>query len=43
MILTIAMFCRDIYIGDAIVRVNDEMVSDASHEEALDMLQVQTS
>lgn len=30
---------RDIYIGDAIVRINHEVVSQASHQEALELLQ----
>ena len=32
--------CRDIYIGDAIVRINGEVISEASHEDALELLQV---
>ena len=31
---------RDVYIGDAIIRVNGEEVGEASHEEALVLLQV---
>ena len=30
--------CRDIFIGDAIVRVNDHTLSDISHDEALALL-----
>jgi len=30
---------RDIYIGDAILRVNTQVVSDLSHDEALELLQ----
>ena len=31
-------FSRDIFIGDAVVQVNDKVLSDISHDEALKLL-----
>ena len=37
-ILLTALFARDIFIGDAVVQVNEVVVGDISHDEALALL-----